>query len=359
MDEFNRSNLDKLKSEIEETVEDLDISSKKSKLGELKTISLKEGFWEDPNTAKKTTQMMDTLKDEIETAENLQTQIDNLIEIYDSVDQDEREILADEYHDLFLQYSDFQIYKYLSGKHDRSNAILTVYAGQGGTEANDWAQMLFRMYTRYCENNDFKFTVQDMQTGTETGISTATILIEGPFAYGKLKQESGTHRLVRLSPFNSQNLRQTSFAGVEVLPELDDDDEIIIEDKDLEFKAVRSSGAGGQSVNKTSSAVQITHIPSGITVHNSEHKNQAQNREAAMRILRSRLWRVEEEKRQQELAKLKGEHKAASWGNQIRNYVLHPYKLVKDLRTGIESNQPEQVLDGGLGEFIDAQIRIR
>ncbi|HVX92783.1 MAG TPA: peptide chain release factor-like protein, partial [Candidatus Dojkabacteria bacterium] len=239
-------------------------------------------------------------------------------------------------------------------------AILSIHAGQGGTEANDWAEMLMRMYVRFCERMGWKCQIVHMVQGTEAGISTVTLNISGPFAFGKLKRESGTHRLVRQSPFNAQSLRQTSFAGVEVMPVIsEEDNEIVIRDEDIDFKAVRASGAGGQHVNKTSSAVQITHIPTGISVHSSEQRDQFQNKKAALAILKAKLWQIEEDKRAEEMARIKGVHKIAGWGNQIRNYVLHPYKLVKDLRTGVETSNPEAVLDGDLEAFIDAQVRLK
>jgi peptide chain release factor 2 len=199
-----------------------------------------------------------------------------------------------------------------------------------------------------------------MTRGTETGLSSVTLKIEGGYSFGLLKKEQGTHRLVRLSPFNAQNLRQTSFAGVEVIPEIDElDKDLEIPEKDIDFKAVKSGGPGGQNVNKTSSAVQITHIPTGIVVHSSEERSQAQNRENAMKILKAKLWRIKEEEQKEKISEIKGIYKKASWGNQIRNYILHPYKLVKDLRTGIESSDPESVLDGNLSPFIEAEIRIQ
>ena len=216
-----------------------------------------------------------------------------------------------------------------------------------------------RMYLRYAEKKGWSTEVIHMQKGDEAGISTVTIEISGSYAYGYLKFEKGAHRLVRLSPFNAQNLRQTSFAGVEVLPVLETSDETDVEipDEEIEFKAVRSGGPGGQHVNKTSTAVVLTHTPTGITVQSSSQRSQHQNREAAMKLLRAKLWEKEMEKKTAEQQQLKGEHKIAAWGNQIRNYVLHPYKLVKDLRTKIEHADPEAVLDGDLDEFITTQIR--
>jgi peptide chain release factor 2 len=215
------------------------------------------------------------------------------------------------------------------------------------------------MYKRYAEKKEWTVNVLNIVPGTETGYSSVTLEITGKYVFGYLKKESGVHRLVRLSPFNAQNLRQTSFAGVEVIPIIEEDDkDIEIPSTDIEFKAVRAGGPGGQHVNKTSSAVQITHIPTGITVQSSERRDQSQNRESAMRMLKAKLWKIREEEKEKEIQGIKGEYKIAGWGNQIRNYVLHPYKLVKDLRTGVETSNPEAVLDGDLDLFIEAELRI-
>ena len=281
-----------------------------------------------------------------------------LLEFFQSSSDHERLSLQGDFEKLAKEVSEFEIRKYLNGRFDRADVLLSIHAGQGGTEANDWTAMLARMYERYFERKGWKFSITNQVAGSEVGFSSIEYKVSGEFAFGLLKREQGAHRLVRLSPFNSANLRQTSFAGVEVIPIIEDNLEIEIPDKDIEFKAVRSGGAGGQHVNKTSSAVQIRHIPTGITVHNSEQRSQAQNKEAAMKILKAKLWLIEEEKRENELRKARGEHKIAGWGNQIRNYVLHPYKLVKDLRTKVESHDPDSVLAGDLDMFIDAEVRL-
>lgn len=358
METISKADLQKLLADIEETIDDLGLDAKKQKLGSLETVAMEPNFWNSPENAKKTMSEIDHIKSEIKTAEEIQSSAKSLLELYELSTESEAESLQSEYVELNDRFNRFQTLKFLSGKYDNAEAILSIHSGQGGTEANDWADMLMRMYQRYAERNSWSCTIQHMVRGTETGLSTVTMIITGPYAFGKLKRETGTHRLVRLSPFNSQNLRQTSFAGVEVTPVIEDDESIQIKESDLEIKAAKSSGPGGQHANKTSSAIQLRHIPTGITVHNSEQRSQAQNREAAMRILKAKLWQIEDEKKAKELRDLKGDHKIAGWGNQIRNYVLHPYKLVKDLRTGIESNDPDSVLDGDLDRFVDAEIRI-
>ena len=254
-----------------------------------------------------------------------------------------------------LDALEFQVM--LCGEHDAKNAIVTVAPGAGGIDAADWAEMLAKMYLAWAAEHDFEVEEQDWQRGEEAGIRCATFLVKGPFAYGRLRAEQGVHRLVRISPFDGQGRRQTSFASLEVVPEFDDDIDIQIEDKDIRVDTYRASGAGGQHVNKTESAIRITHLESGVVVTCQNERSQHKNRAHAMKVLKSKLYQLEEAKRKDELAQFYGERGAISWGNQIRSYVIHPYQMVKDLRTGVETSNVAAVLDGDLDKFIEAYLK--
>ena len=357
---ISKKDITELSNKLLEIKDSLDIPSKKEKLSELETESTKEDLWSDPMYAQSLLSQIGDIRQEIEQLEELTEEVNTLSNLYDELPEDSKDSISEEFTDIQQKISLFETYKFLSGKYDKNNAIFTIHSGQGGTEANDWAEMLFRMYTKYFDKKGWKYRITDITRGNETGIVTVTMEVEGKYAYGLLKREHGTHRLVRISPFNAQGLRQTSFAGVEVIPVLGDiSKEIVIPDTDIEFKAVRSSGPGGQNVNKTSTAVQITHIPTGISVHSSEGRTQLGNREKAMEILKAKLWKIMEDNRLKEISDIKGEYKVAGWGNQIRNYILHPYRLVKDLRTGVETSDVESVLNGNIDIFIEAQVRIQ
>lgn len=264
--------------------------------------------------------------------------------------------LAQQLRALETDFSELKEELKFNGPYDGHDVILSIYAGAGGTDAQDWTQMLLRMYSRYFEKSGWSTVVVDESAGDEAGLKSVTLEVAGAFAYGKLRGEQGVHRLVRLSPFNSDNLRQTSFAKVEVMPKIDKPEDLEIDDKELKIDVYRSGGKGGQSVNTTDSAVRVTHLPTGLTVAIQNERSQLQNKETAMTILRSRLAQLQLEQHAEKLSELKGPNQSAEWGNQIRSYVLHPYKQVKDLRTRYETSQPDAVLDGDLDPLINAYL---
>jgi len=311
------------------------------------------GFWQDNLKAQEVVKRESKLRAQLEPWQDLRKEVSDIIELAGDPS------LADELKQQLVQaqkkYEALQFNLRFSGKYDDHDAILRLSAGAGGTDAQDWAQMLERMYLRWAEGNGMKAEVIEESSGEEAGLKSATISISGAYAYGKLKSEHGVHRLVRLSPFNADNLRQTSFALVEVLPQIDAPDEVQIDDKDLRIDVFRAGGHGGQSVNTTDSAVRITHLPTNIVVAIQNERSQLQNRETALKILRSKLAQLQLEQHKDRLSDLKAT-KSADWGSQIRNYVLHPYTLVKDTRTGYEEHDAQAVLDGKLDSFINAYL---
>ncbi len=354
-----KDKLAELKQRFEALTKNFDENNAQKNLRVLEAEALKSDFWTDVLNAQQVMQQISDIRSELKETETLKSRFETLGQLLDlSASEVENLDLDKEFNELEAEISEKETKAFLSGKYDSSDCFLSIHSGQGGVEAMDWAAMLARMYQRYAETKNWNVSLIDETKGEEAGIKSVTIEIKGKFAYGFLKRESGTHRLVRLSPFNADNLRQTSFALVEVLPVIADAKEIQINEADLEYDSFRSSGPGGQNVQKVSTAIRITHKPTGIVVKCQTERSQYQNKENAIKILTAKIFQIQQSNEEKREKDLKTWDKTASWGTQIRSYVLHPYKLVKDLRTGVESNDAEGVLNGDLDKFIAAEIKI-
>ncbi|MBR2950612.1 MAG: peptide chain release factor 2 [Lachnospiraceae bacterium] len=360
--------LDQMKFELQgyenmlhEVTDSLDLDGKTKRIEELEMEMEAPGFWDDPDASNKKMKELKNLKDTKELCEKLKTQysdIETLIEMgYEEEDPDMVEEICAELDEFITELDALRIETLLSGEYDRNDAILKLNAGAGGTESCDWCGMLYRMYTRWAEKKGFSVEVLDYLDGEEAGIKSVTFQVNGENAYGYLKSEKGVHRLVRISPFNAQGKRQTSFVSLDVMPDIEEDLDIDINPEDLRIDTYRSSGAGGQHINKTSSAIRITHLPTGIVVQCQNERSQFQNKDKAMQMLKAKLYLLKQEANAEKLSDIRGEVKDIAWGNQIRSYVLQPYKLVKDLRTSHEIANADGVLDGGLDPFINAYLK--
>ncbi len=353
--------LNNLKPALDELSQALDLDAAARELEMLESESASEGFWDDLEKSQKATRRMNTLRGKLEGQRKREGTWDDLMTLCEMGNEEEDASLLPELEEGFAklegEMEEARLSTLLNGEYDGSNVILTIHAGAGGTEAQDWAQMLMRMYTRWAERHGYECKIADVTDGDEAGIKSATIMIAGENAYGHLKSEHGVHRLVRVSPFDANARRQTSFAALEVMPEIEDDVEVDIRPEDIEMQVYRSSGAGGQHINKTSSAVRLIHKPTGVVVACQTERSQFQNKETCMKMLRSKLVQMKMEAHAEKISDIKGVQLKIEWGSQIRSYVFMPYQLVKDNRTGFETSNVNAVMDGDLDGFINAYLK--
>ncbi len=346
---------------LKELRDSLNIDEAREKVAELEEIAGDPDFWNDMEKAQKTLQQTKQLKNKIEGFEKLNSQYEDLMTLIEMGNEMDDDSVVDEAKELRVEFEEefenLRISTLLTGQYDHNNAIVTLHSGAGGTEACDWVSMLYRMYSRWVEKQGFSFELMDYQEGDEAGIKSVTFMVEGENAYGYLKGEKGIHRLVRISPFDSSGRRHTSFASCDVMPEIDEDIEIEINPDDLRIDTYRASGAGGQHVNKTSSAIRITHIPTNIVVQCQNERSQFQNKDMAMKMLKAKLYELKLKEQGEMLEDIRGEVKDIAWGSQIRSYVFHPYNMIKDHRTGAETGNVQPVMDGNLEMFINAYLK--
>lgn len=365
MIEYEELRLRLLESEktVKNLKEALAIDSLKKEIADLEEQSSAPGFWDDMEKSQKTMQKIGSLKSKVASYESIKNDYDDTLVMIELANEEEDTDLLEDctssVNEIEKRLESLTLSTLLSGEFDSNNALLTFHAGAGGTEAQDWAEMLFRMYNRWGERHGYKVSTLDYLDGDVAGLKSATILVEGENAYGYLKGEMGIHRLVRVSPFDSSGRRHTSFASLEVMPEIDDDVEVEIREEDIKMDVYRASGAGGQKVNKTSSAVRLTHIPTGIVVSCQIERSQHQNREVAMRMLKSKLIEIKERENLERIEDIKGDQKEIAWGSQIRSYVFMPYTMAKDHRTGFEMGNINAVMDGDIDGFINAYLKMK
>jgi peptide chain release factor 2 len=354
--------IKELQKKIVEAIKFFDIQNAEKKIKDLENEMNEPGFWDNQNQASKKSQTLKNLQEQLDNWNSIEKENNELLEMAELDKADESvnllKEITDKYYQLEKKFKKLEITLFFNNKYDSNNAIMTIFAGAGGTESQDWVSMLLRMYLRFFEKMDWKAKIIDESKGDEVGYKSITLEITGNLSYGYLKIEDGVHRLVRLSPFDADHARHTSFAMVELFPEIEDT-EIEIQEKDLKIDTFKSSGKGGQGVNTTDSAVRITHLPTNIVVSCQNERSQLQNKEQAMKHLKAKLSKFNEEQSEEERKKIQGEVQEAAWGNQIRSYVLHPYKMIKDLRSKYETDQVDKVLDGNLLEFIESVLRIK
>ena len=356
-----KTKLNEYKAPLTEVRKSLDIEGKKNRIEELEKKMEAPDFWSDPTASGRLSQELKSLKDDVSAIDSLDSQFTDIFDYIElGNEENDPEIAAEALEQFEAFTSDFEalrIKTLLSGEYDFENAIVTLHSGAGGTEACDWTEMLYRMYTRWAEAHGYSVEMLDLLEGDEAGIKSVTFEVNGENAYGYLKSEMGIHRLVRISPFNANGKRQTSFASCDVMPDIEDDIDIEVKDEDIRVDTYRSSGAGGQHINKTSSAIRITHFPTGIVVTCQNERSQHMNKDKAMQMLKSKLLMLKMEENEEARAEIRGDVSGISWGNQIRSYVFQPYTMVKDLRTGEETSNVNGVMDGSLDNFMNAYLK--